>query len=329
MKSINIAFSDFWDGFNYSENFFTNILSSKYHINVVDLESQPDVLFYSFFGSNNLNANPNTIKVYFTGENDVPDFNMCDYGISFHYLDFGARHFRLPLYVLYPSFETLRNSYIENKPSVNRGFCSFVMSNLKISDPTRIRFFERLNEYKTIASGGLFANNVGGHIKDKLSFISNYKFNIAFENSKIIGYTTEKIIDALACSSLPIYWGNPLVNLEIEESTFININNFNSFEDAIEYIKEVDNNNNLYYQYFSAYPFKNNKYLQWEDSLLNFLTNIIETKTKYITEFGGVGIIKRKREIQDRLFRFYSTFKYLPSTFKFKYISKLNNIFSK
>lgn len=329
MESINIAFSDFWEGFNYRENFITKILSSKYQINIVNLEDNPDILFYSFFGTKNLKVNLNTIKVYFTGENDVPDFNMCDYGISFNYINFGERHFRLPLYVLYPSFERLRNSEVIKSHQLNRDFCSVVISNSKKCDPTRIRFFEQLNKYKTIASGGLFANNIGGRVKNKLSFLSNYKFNIAFENSNIVGYTSEKLIDALASGTLPIYWGNPLVHLEIDERTFININNFKSFNDAIEYIKEIDNNSELYNQYFTVNPFTNNKYLEWEKSFFSFLSNIVESRTKYITSYGGMGIIKETRTIQSGLYRFYNVFKLFPNVFKLKYILSLGHQYNK
>ena len=43
---------------------------------------------------------PNAVKIYFTGENDVPDFNLADYALGFHYIDFGDRYLRFPLYLL-------------------------------------------------------------------------------------------------------------------------------------------------------------------------------------------------------------------------------------
>lgn len=33
-------------------------------------------------------------------ENLVPDFNICDYAIGFHYLDFEDHYFRFPLYLV-------------------------------------------------------------------------------------------------------------------------------------------------------------------------------------------------------------------------------------
>ena len=301
MKSITVAFSDFWPEFNYDDNFIVNVLSSKYHVDVVDISENPDILFYSFFGTSHFAVNPNTIKVYYSGENDVPDFNICDYGISFHYINFGNRHFRLPIYVLYPAFELLRNSPPQTMRT-DRGFCSMLVSNSDGCDPKRLKFFEQLNSYKTVSSGGKWANNIGGRVADKLSFISDYKFNIAFENSSILGYTTEKMIDALACGTVPIYWGNPLANLEIDERAFINIHKFNSFSEAIEHIIEVDNNNELYNQYLAINPLKNSPFLQWEKTFLDFLSHIVESKTKHVTPYGGMGDISCARVMQTRLY---------------------------
>lgn len=302
MKSITVAFSDFWPEFNYGDNFIVDVLSSRYHVDVVDISESPDILFYSFFGTGHFAVSPDTVKVYYSGENDVPDFNICDYGISFHYIDFGHRHFRLPIYVLYPAFESLRNSTPPRKIQTNRGFCSILVSNSDGCDPRRLKFFELLNSYKRVSSGGKWANNVGGRVADKLSFISDYKFNIAFENSSILGYTTEKMIDALACRTVPVYWGNPLANLEVDERAFINIHKFNSFSEAVEHIIEVDNNDELYNRYLDVNPLKNSPFLHWEKALLDFLSHIAETKTKHVTPYGGMGDISRARVLQTRLY---------------------------
>ena len=81
MKTIKIYFVDFWDGFDPNNNFFTRLLSVKYDL-VIDPVS-PDYVFYSCF-SFNIYKYPNAVKIYFTGENDVPDFNLADYALGFH-----------------------------------------------------------------------------------------------------------------------------------------------------------------------------------------------------------------------------------------------------
>ena len=52
--------------------------------------------------------------------------------------------------------------------------------------------------------GGRYNNNVG-IIKNKILFLSNYKFSIAMENSEGDGYLSEKIIDSFEAGTIPIY----------------------------------------------------------------------------------------------------------------------------
>lgn len=71
--------------------------------------------------------------------------------------------------------------------------------------------FEALKKYKKVNSGGRYLNNIGRAVVDKIQFESRHKFSICFENSSYPGYTTEKIIEAFAAKTIPIYWGNPCV----------------------------------------------------------------------------------------------------------------------
>jgi len=49
--------------------------------------------------------------------------------------------------------------------------------------------------------------NYYGMTDDKRRTLRNYNFVIAFENSDYDGYITEKIIDAFASGTVPLYWG--------------------------------------------------------------------------------------------------------------------------
>ena len=44
--------------------------------------------------------------------------------------------------------------------------------------------------------GGNFNNNIGGPVKNKVKFLSSYKFSIAMENTEGQGYISEKILDS-------------------------------------------------------------------------------------------------------------------------------------
>jgi len=58
---------------------------------------------------------------------------------------------------------------------------------------------------------------------EKINFIKNYKFTIAFENSTSPGYTTEKLWQPMLSGSVPVYWGNPEVDRMFNTRSFVNV----------------------------------------------------------------------------------------------------------
>jgi len=126
-----------------------------------------------------------------------------------------------------------------------------MVSNRKAKE--RIEFFQKLSAYKPVDSGGRFMNNIGGPIapgrQNKAAWMCNYKFNIAFENASYPGYTTEKILEAFVSGAIPIYWGNPLIGLDFNPKAFINCHDFDSFDEVIAFIKEIDQDETLYKNY--------------------------------------------------------------------------------
>lgn len=254
MKIIKLNFSDFWAGFDKYNNYFYNLISEDYE---VVISEQPDILIYSVFGSNHLNYN--CTKIFFSGENIGPNFDQCDYSMCFDWID-DDRHYRLPLYVLYDGYYDLINKKIDNSLS-NRKFCNFIVSNG--SNNIRNNFFLKLSEYKQVDSGGRFWNNIGGPVGDKLGFQKQYKFSLTFENNAYrdsrIGYTTEKIMEAMKANTIPIYWGNELVDKDFNKESFINYHDFKNEEELIEYIIYLDQNDDEYISKLSKPWFIDNK----------------------------------------------------------------------
>ena len=240
-KKIKIDFSDFWGGFNKTDNYFYNLLKEEFDI---EISSNPDYLFFSVFG--NTHQQYNCTKIFYTGENVLPDMNYCDYSFSFDYLD-NVRNYRLPHYLLYDGYYELVNKTVTDD-LVNRKFCNFVASNSAC--PTRNSFVEKLTKYKKVDSGGRHMNNLGYVVEDKLKFQSEYKFSIAFENEAYrpqhSGYTTEKILQPMSVNSIPIYWGNLDIGLEFNTKSFVNCGEFKSLDNVIEYVIELDKNPDKY-----------------------------------------------------------------------------------
>lgn len=285
IKMLKINFVDFWGDFNKKDNFITRVLSKKYEIVISD---NPDYLFYGTFGYSHLNYN--CVKIMFIGENIAPDFNLCDYALGFDYIQFGDRYMRLPLYCTYDCFASLTEMNLPSDEALlDRKFCSMVVSNNRHASSHRERFFKLLSEYKQVDSGGKLWNNVGGPVVDKLEFVSQYKFNIAFENSAVHGYTTEKIMEPMTVNTLPIYWGNPMVCKDFNADSFVNVNDFTSMEDAVQHIVDLDNDDTKYLYMLKAQKVLDENIINWQDKLLEFLSNIIEKpldEAKYLTPFG-------------------------------------------
>jgi hypothetical protein len=150
-----------------------------------------------------------------------------------------------------------------------------VVSNGKPKE--RINFFNKLSKYKKVDSGGRFLNNIGMPVKNKLDFIKDYKFVISFENSSYMGYTTEKLVEPMIVNSIPIYWGNPKVDMDFNTKSFINIEHVTQFDEAIERIIEIDKDDEKYVALINEPWFNNNevpKELNTE-SFLNFFDFIL------------------------------------------------------
>lgn len=246
MKTLRINFVDFTDNQPIVNNVLT-ALRKRYDVQICE---KPDYLFFSCFGFEHLRFDG--VKIFYTGEDVSPDFNLCDYAIGFDEMQFGNRYLRFPNFATRDHFITAQQKHLFTQTDLDSktGFCNFVYSNGSWANPLRKQFFEMLSQYKHVDSGGRYLNNIGGPIgssmEDKLAFQSRYKFSIAFENGQSDGYTTEKILDAFAAKTIPIYWGNPHVAKDFNEKAFINCNNYASLEEVVERVKEIDNDDELY-----------------------------------------------------------------------------------
>ena len=269
-KKLKIWFTDFWKGFNPYDNYFSRILTKHFLINIS--EEKPDLLIHSVFGTNYLKYK--CIRICFTGENRRPDFRKSDYHIGFDYID-NPRYLRWPLFLLYYNPELLLQKNLEPVKKKTR-FCSFVVSNDLAKE--RIDFFHKLNSIKKVDSGGNFLNNVGGPVKDKIKFIKESKFNIAFENESYPGYTTEKIYEAFLARTIPIYWGNPKIATDFNSKAFIHASNFKNFSELIDYIIHIDSDNELYSRYLQESPLIGNKVQPnfYKSKLVEFFQIVIE-----------------------------------------------------
>ncbi len=301
--------------------FFEFVLSHGYEV-VYDNES-PDVVITSVFG-NPVTRDQFKNDPFIINYNCEPDWlypnylkNQCDLKIGY-----GEGYYRFPLWLSFIIWDetNLNTRYkLQDNPYVGQGchhtpnfgaqidngfknnplfisnmlrrhtksirkhhFCNFTYSK---PIPSRVEFFQELNKYKFVHSTGSVLNNVGYRMRSKSRELMAYKFTIAFENSIRPGYVTEKIMEPLAAGSVPIYMGDESVVRDFNPKAFIYANKFSNFSELVEYIKEVDNNDDLYLSYLREPIFGDNEdnSLDKPKQLFNYIyTNLTQKKLNLI-----------------------------------------------
>lgn len=294
MKTIKVKFVDIDE--NPRENPFGKISKENPYKNniretlekryILDEESYPDYVFtyvpVSGAKGNEYSQYKDAVTIFVQYENVFPDFYCYDYCIGLdHALRYGDRYFYIDAMV---SDNVQRQAYdliAKKHMSVTadlakRKFCAITAGNFWQAARQRRDMLNLLSSYKQVDSGGKSLNNVGGPVKDKLQFESEYKFVIAFDNVEN-GFVQDKIGMAFAAGTIPIYWGNPSVTDIYNEKAFINCHNYNSFEDVLERVRELDEDDEKYLAMLREPAVLHEKSLeQWDEELGDFLSSIIE-----------------------------------------------------
>jgi alpha(1,3/1,4) fucosyltransferase len=307
-RRIRIDFCDFWRYLDKHDNFFYNLLRERFELTVCD---RPDFLIYSNNG--HVHRHFNCVKIYYTHEPILPNFNECDFALTSFYMD-DPRHLRLPWYAaLYDSPEPLIQGKDFPTPqqilAEKTKFCSYMVSNhSRRRNRNRLEIFEKLSKYKRVDSGGRFMNNIGGPIggafAGKIEFMRHYKFHIAFENACLPGYTTEKLPQAMMARTLPIYWGNRLVARDFNPQSFVDASDFPNLDALVEHIIRLDQDDALYTKILSQPYFHGNQPTEWFDRrrLLDRFEEIFDSakssesatrNRKRLFSFGRWMLVKR------------------------------------
>lgn len=254
---MNVAFLDFWYDFQPDNNFFIHLLREiRSDVKVTEPEIA-DVIIYTCFGQRNKQYN-HCKKIYFTGENLRPNFNECNNSITFDFDDYNGRNIRLPLWYLYIDWFNVKSygnpnwliptNYLigENEFTMKpkNKFCCTVFSS---PYDTRFNMINNLNLYKKVdCYGKIHPNRIPEGERSKMDIISDYKFNICFENSIYPGYFTEKLLHAKIAGSIPIYYSDKSFDKDFNINCCVNLISFNNMSDVLEEVKKIDADDNLY-----------------------------------------------------------------------------------
>lgn len=185
-KTIEIKFVDVPPDFDAERHWITRVLRERYDVVFSD---QPDFLFYSVFGLS-FDQYQNCVKIFFTGEDTIPNFNECDYAMGHDPIVFGDRYMRadmgesygMPIGDLPPDWimeeidsdqwinsglmdirEGIQDRSIVSEAMLDRKFCNFVYSNDVFGDGAILRkqfCMDLMNQYKQVDCPGRILTNM-------------------------------------------------------------------------------------------------------------------------------------------------------------------------
>lgn len=267
MKTIKIKYIGFWDGFTPEKNVFTKTILENY--NVVECDD-PDYIICSCFNNKEFYeyCNYPQVRIMYSGENYIPDFNFVDYAISPYPIVFQDRHFRYP--ICFDDYNGRFNDLLKKERNYSKEdlsrkiyFANFIASH-DSEDNLRGDFYKQLSDYKRVEAFGSYLNNqplgqtVDIYSKEEVQRQS--KFTLCFESTKHEGFITEKIADAFFSDTIPVYYGSEDVKNIFNEEAFIFCKNRSDFNRVIQRIIELDNDDELYLEMLRKPIFRENDY---------------------------------------------------------------------
>ncbi len=288
---IKIDFRGFWEGFNYLHNDFFGYLIKEGLVEINNVS--PDIIFYSDY-INDSDVNTTKPRVLYSPEN-IPRKNYL-FKYHMNYEKGNKNNFRFQNFFYYPFFYEVTNNkeseyYLTLKKRVKTKNINFIYSNGNAL--LRNRYYDFLSSYYKIDSFGRYKNNMGelpaspdkslySRAIQKSELISEYKFTIAFENSKGVDYISEKIWEPISVNSIPIYYGSEAVFDYFNKDKLIYISSDKDFSKSLSMIREINLSEKLYKEYLDQDIFINDdvkeslKYKNLSARFIQYLEKIIQ-----------------------------------------------------
>jgi hypothetical protein len=185
-----------------------------------------------------------------------PSTSMDILYIPFYSLSFSQRFLHSP-------FDLLKSSSSTTTSYSKRKFCAFLAKNCMLERLELMRLLNRIDKVDALGSCGsdkatknspetTKLSVLGFETVDNFSYLDRavqayqeYKFVICVENSRIVGYVTEKIVNAFLAGSIPIYIGAPDIETHFNPKSFINCNRIDMSE-CVKLVRKVHENETLY-----------------------------------------------------------------------------------
>ena len=248
-------------------------LKKYINVEVVLNPANADVLITSCFGNRKTQyKDKKMIILGYEKECSDMDYHLYQkalYITPFYFYNSLCKFYNLPLFYLYRGFDLTEKLMKKRRKNKKTDFCLSIISNK--SSEKRNEYLKEIIKYKKVDNYGLFEKNKEDKLIERTTWydprlvdkIRPYKFMIAFENECRENYNTEKILNAWLGNAIPIYFGDPNIEEFYNERAFINVNKL-GIDKAIEKIKDLDENDDLYNEMFEeALITEESKYINY------------------------------------------------------------------
>lgn len=265
VKFVGFQSENYVNGIKLKNTWFYKTLEKNY--NLIECEDADYIIcscfnLYEYCGMHK-------VRIMYSGENYVPDYNLIDYSICSYPIDFSDRNFYLPASLFgydkeRKSIEDRRDCFDESVLRNKTKFANLIAS-YDSEKNYRSKIFNELSKYKHVESPGKFMKNCDATVRfqddSKINFQKKCKFSLCVESAINAGFNTEKILDAFYAETIPIYYGDPEITKIFNPKAFINVADYESIEEAVAKIIEVDKNNELYLKMLNEPVFNTDNYI--------------------------------------------------------------------
>ena len=276
--------------------FFSNMFVSTDHIDT----------FTGKNGKTHTDYSSKTKKIFCTGEDFSNYESIISRGTDYYAIGTSAldhpRYLRLQLHNPTASWGLYDESKLTETPfdwltqkrsgkeilNKKTHFCGVVQNS---TVPVRVELFEKLSAHRFVRASGGWLTNVpleertiayprtdGEGYRSKVEFLSTCKFSLQVQSSNTSHFTHEKMIQAYAANTVPIFFGNDKILEDgFNQKSFINCHDYTSIDEVVERIKIVDQNDELFASMIEEPVFLNNQlpYYFNPDYLNSFIERVL------------------------------------------------------
>lgn len=259
MEEIRYCVKNFWGLKDFKSTWYYQALQ-KCCIPVEDT-GNPQLIVSSIFGGENIPSNVKNLLIVGESRVHCPAIEHTGNTVVVGHMKDADIRFNVPFFKDTPGeFHMILHWLKYMKPCIKPTMlCASVISNTYNTDLYRNKFIQELNRKGYHVEGGGGTHNTLGFrvpygVMSKLSFLADYRFNIAMENSLEENYHTEKLLEGLA-AGVPIYYGGEN-NLDwlferFNEHSFIYST---SIEDTIKQVERINSNDSLFWEMRNQEP---------------------------------------------------------------------------